>query len=97
VNGYARLKTFTVLGMGAMAVVVEMHISTAAMPKTILVGLPDMSVNESVRRVEEMRLSARVAALVSRFTKRASHSAIPSDALSCVREFCTRRRVRANR
>ena len=48
----ARLKTFTLLGIEAMPVDVEVDISPAAMPKTILVGLPDTAVKESTHRVE---------------------------------------------
>ncbi len=48
----ARLKTFTLLGIEAMAVDVEVDISPAAMPKTVLVGLPDAAVKESTHRVE---------------------------------------------
>ncbi len=48
----ARLKTFTLLGIDAMPVDVEIDISSAAMPKTILVGLPDTAVKESTHRVE---------------------------------------------
>ncbi|MEM9825703.1 MAG: YifB family Mg chelatase-like AAA ATPase [Planctomycetota bacterium] len=48
----ARLKTFTLLGIEAMAVDVEVDISPAAMPKTTLVGLPDTAVKESTHRVE---------------------------------------------
>ncbi len=48
----ARLKTFTLLGIEAMPVDVEVDISSAAMPKTILVGLPDTAVKESTHRVE---------------------------------------------
>lgn len=48
----ARLKTYTLLGIEAMPVDVEVDISPAAMPKTILVGLPDAAVKESTHRVE---------------------------------------------
>lgn len=48
----ARLKTFTLLGIEAKPVDVEVDISTAALPKTILVGLPDTAVKESTHRVE---------------------------------------------
>ena len=48
----ARLKTFTLLGIEAMPVDVEVDVSPAAMPKTILVGLPDTAVKESTHRVE---------------------------------------------
>ncbi|WP_413433136.1 YifB family Mg chelatase-like AAA ATPase [Crateriforma spongiae] len=48
----ARLKTLTLLGIEAKPVDVEVDISPAAMPKTILVGLPDTAVKESTHRVE---------------------------------------------
>ena len=48
----ARLKTFTLSGIEAKQVDVEVDISPAAMPKTILVGLPDTAVKESTHRVE---------------------------------------------
>ncbi|QEG38888.1 YifB family Mg chelatase-like AAA ATPase [Roseimaritima ulvae] len=48
----ARLKTFTLLGIDAIPVDVEVDLSPAAMPKTILVGLPDAAVKESTHRVE---------------------------------------------
>lgn len=48
----ARLKTYTLLGIEAYPVDVEVDISPAAMPKTILVGLPDAAVKESTHRVE---------------------------------------------
>ena len=37
----ANLKTFTLLGIEAMPVEVEVDLSPAAMPKTTLVGLPE--------------------------------------------------------
>ncbi|SRR6056297_2638580 len=48
----ARLKTFTLLGIEAIPVDAEVDLSPAAMPKTILVGLPDAAVKESTHRVE---------------------------------------------
>ncbi|OUW85533.1 MAG: magnesium chelatase [Saprospirales bacterium TMED214] len=48
----AHLKTFTLSGIEAFPVDVEVDISPAAMPKTILVGLPDTAVKESTHRVE---------------------------------------------
>jgi len=48
----ARLKTFTLLGIDAISVDCEVDISSSAMPKTILVGLPDAAVKESTHRVE---------------------------------------------
>lgn len=48
----ASLKTFTLLGIEAMPVEVEVDLSPAAMPKTTLVGLPEAAVKESTHRVE---------------------------------------------
>ena len=48
----ARLKTFSLLGIDAVAVEVEVDVSPRAMPKTILVGLPEAAVRESTHRVE---------------------------------------------
>ncbi|XZE54162.1 YifB family Mg chelatase-like AAA ATPase [Planctomycetaceae bacterium SH139] len=48
----ARLRTFTLLGIDALPVDVEVDLSSAALPKTILVGLPEAAVKESTHRVE---------------------------------------------
>jgi len=48
----ARLRTFTLLGIEALPVDVEVDLSPAALPKTTLVGLPDAAVKESTHRVE---------------------------------------------
>ncbi len=48
----AKLKTYSLLGIQAMAVEVEVDVSPRAMPKTILVGLPEAAVRESTHRVE---------------------------------------------
>ncbi len=48
----AKLNTFSLLGIEAMPVEVEVDVAPAAMPKTILVGLPEAAVRESTHRVE---------------------------------------------
>ena len=48
----AKLNTFSLVGIQAMAVEVEVDVSPRAMPKTILVGLPEAAVRESTHRVE---------------------------------------------
>ncbi|HHK43010.1 MAG TPA: ATP-binding protein, partial [Planctomycetaceae bacterium] len=48
----AKLKTFTLLGIDAYPVDVEIDVSTATNPHTILVGLPDAAVRESRHRVD---------------------------------------------
>ncbi len=47
----AKLRTFSLVGIDAEPVEVEVDVSAAAMPKTILVGLPEAAVRESTHRV----------------------------------------------
>jgi magnesium chelatase family protein len=48
----AKLNTFALVGIDAMLVEAEVDNSHANTPKTILVGLPEMAVRESVHRIE---------------------------------------------
>jgi magnesium chelatase family protein len=48
----AKLHTFSLLGIDAIPVEVEVDVSPGALPKTILVGLPEAAVRESTHRVE---------------------------------------------
>ena len=48
----AKLKTFSLLGIDALPVEVEVDVSPGAIPKTVLVGLPEAAVKESTHRVE---------------------------------------------
>ena len=48
----AKLKTYSLLGIEALPVEVEVDVSPAALPKTVLVGLPEAAVRESTHRVE---------------------------------------------
>ncbi|MCA9234054.1 MAG: YifB family Mg chelatase-like AAA ATPase [Planctomycetales bacterium] len=48
----AKLHTFSLVGIDAAAVVAEVDVSLAAMPKTVLVGLPEQAVKESIHRIE---------------------------------------------
>ena len=47
----AKLKTFSLLGIDALPVDVEVDVSSANIPKTVLVGLPEAAVRESTHRV----------------------------------------------
>jgi magnesium chelatase family protein len=47
----AKLHTFSLLGIEAVPVEVEVDVSPCAAPKTILVGLPEAAVRESTHRV----------------------------------------------
>jgi magnesium chelatase family protein len=48
----AKLHTFSLLGIDALPVVAEVDVSPAALPKTVLVGLPEQAVKESIHRIE---------------------------------------------
>jgi magnesium chelatase family protein len=48
----AKLKTFSLLGIDALPVEFEVDVSPRALPKTVLVGLPEAAVKESKHRVE---------------------------------------------
>lgn len=48
----AQLRTFALLGIDAVPVDVEVDTAPAQMPKTVLVGLPEAAVRESVHRIE---------------------------------------------
>ena len=48
----AKLHTFTLVGIDAVPVEVEVDVSAGALPRTTLVGLPEAAVKESVHRIE---------------------------------------------
>ena len=48
----AQLRTFSLLGIEALPVDVEVDVSPGALPKTVLVGLPEAAVEECTHRVE---------------------------------------------
>src|SRR5437763_923918 len=48
----AKLRTFALVGIDAVPVEVEVDAVPANMPKTVLVGLPELAVRESVHRIE---------------------------------------------
>ena len=53
----AQLRTFALIGIDAVPVEVEVDTAPAQMPKTVLVGLPDLVVRESVHRIERALLN----------------------------------------
>jgi magnesium chelatase family protein len=48
----AKLHTFSLLGIDALPVVAEVDVSPSALPKTVLVGMPEQAVKESIHRIE---------------------------------------------
>jgi magnesium chelatase family protein len=55
---FVKLKTFSLLGIEAIPVEVEVDVSPGAVPKTILVGLPEAAVKESCHRVERAMVNS---------------------------------------
>ena len=54
----ARLHTFSLLGIDALPVEVEVDVSPGALPKTVLVGLPEQAVKESTHRIERAMVNS---------------------------------------
>lgn len=54
----AKLHTFSLLGIEALPVEVEVDVSAGAVPKTVLVGLPDAAVKESLHRVDRAMVNS---------------------------------------
>jgi magnesium chelatase family protein len=54
----ANLKTFSLLGIEAVPV--EVDVSPAGLPKTVLVGLPEAAVKENTHRVERAMVNSGV-------------------------------------
>lgn len=54
----AKLRTFSLLGIEAVPVEVEVDVSACAMPKTVLVGLPEAAVKEATHRVERAMVNS---------------------------------------
>ncbi len=54
----AKLKTFSLVGIEALPVEVEVDVSSAALPRTVLVGLPEQAVKESTHRVERAMVNS---------------------------------------
>lgn len=55
----AKLNAFALVGIDAVPVEVEVDNSYASFPKTIIVGLPELSVRESVHRIERALANLR--------------------------------------
>lgn len=54
----AKLHTYSLLGIDALAVIAEVDVSPGAIPKTILVGLPEAAVRESIHRIERAMVNS---------------------------------------
>lgn len=96
----AKMQTFSLLGIEAMPVVVEVDISPAALPKTLLVGLPEAAVRESLHRVERAMVNSGFVRPQSRIVINLAPAELPKQAasfdlpislciLACSGQFCS--------
>ena len=78
----AKLVTYTLLGIEARTVAVEVDISAGAMPRTLMVGLAEASVRESVHRIERALVNSGYAKPADRIVINLSPADLPKDAAS---------------
>jgi len=78
----AKLFTYSLFGIEAHPVEVEVDISPGAMPKTILVGLAEAAVKESTHRVERALVNSGYTRPIDRIVINLSPADLPKDAAS---------------
>jgi len=78
----AKLCTYSLLGIEARPVEVEVDISPGAMPKTILVGLADTAVKESIHRIERALVNSGYSRPIDRIVINLSPADLPKNAPS---------------
>ncbi|MCA9034653.1 MAG: YifB family Mg chelatase-like AAA ATPase [Planctomycetaceae bacterium] len=78
----SRLHTYTLLGIEALPVEVEVDISPGALPKTILVGLAEAAVKESVHRIERALVNSGYGRPENRIVINLSPADLPKEAAS---------------
>lgn len=78
----AKLNTFSLLGIDAHPVEVEVDASPAAMPKTVLVGLPEAAVRESAYRVERALVNSGFMRPLGRIVVNLAPGELPKQASS---------------
>ena len=78
----AKLLTYSLFGIDARPVETEVDISPAAMPKTILVGLAEAAVKESVHRIERALVNSGYHRPIDRIVINLSPADFPKEAPS---------------
>lgn len=78
----AKLLTYSLFGIDARPVEVEVDISPASMPKTILVGLAEAAVKESIHRIERALVNSGYTRPVDRIVINLSPADFPKEAPS---------------
>ncbi|WP_166830823.1 YifB family Mg chelatase-like AAA ATPase [Thalassoroseus pseudoceratinae] len=76
----AKLLTYSLFGIDAKTVEVEVDISPAAMPKTTLVGLAEAAVRESTHRIERALINSGYTRPIDRIVINLSPADLPKDA-----------------
>ncbi len=78
----AKLKTFSLVGIEALPVEVEVDVSPSGLPKQVLVGLPEAAVKESTHRVERAMVNSGFQRPQSRIVVNLAPADLPKDAAS---------------
>lgn len=78
----AKLHTYSLFGIHAPPVEVEVDISPGAMPKTILVGLAEAAVKESTHRIERALVNSGYHRPIDRIVINLSPAELPKEAAS---------------
>jgi len=78
----AKLQTFSLLGIKAVPVEVEVDVSGAALPKTVLVGLPEAAVKESTHRIERALVNSGYVRPADRVVINLAPAELPKQAAS---------------
>ena len=78
----SRLFTYSLFGIEARPVEVEVDISPGAMPKTILVGLAEAAVRESTHRIERALVNSGYTRPIDRIVVNLSPADLPKEAAS---------------
>ena len=77
----AKLSSYTLIGIEAAPVEVEVDVSAASMPKTILVGLAEAAVRESTHRVERALVNSGYRRPVDRVVINLAPARLHSDSI----------------
>jgi magnesium chelatase family protein len=78
----AKLSTYSLLGIEALPVEVEVDVSPGALPKTVLVGLPEAAVRESTHRVERAMVNSGFSRPQDRIVINLAPAELPKQAAS---------------
>jgi magnesium chelatase family protein len=78
----AKLRTFTLSGIDAVPVEVEVDVSPSAVPRTVLVGLPEQAVRESTHRMARAAVNSGFTCPLDRIVINLAPAEIPKQAAS---------------